>query len=166
MLYASIIVASIDIRRASAEASESGVPPPSRTTPRAASRNSARRRRRHGSSEFPRHVLDPQGARGRRGGHMCVDMRGCVLVCERSIFFFSVQCREKNVFAQVHGGGERANAGLRRGWSMGIPKKEGLHLQCAPLARGFMGTLSRPASFISMPRSCFHAAGYSEAHCG
>ena len=70
------------------------------------------------------------------------------------------------VFAQVHGGGERANAGLRRGWSMGIPKKEGLHLQCVPLARGFMGTLSRPASFISMPRSCFHAAGYSEAHCG
>ena len=70
------------------------------------------------------------------------------------------------VFAQVHGGGERANAGLRRGWSMGIPKKEGLHLQCVPLARGFMGTLSRPASFISMPRSCFHTAGYSEAHCG
>ena len=73
---------------------------------------------------------------------------------------------DNGVFAQVHGGGERANAGLRRGWSMGIPKKEGLHLQCVPLARGFMGTLSRPASFISMPRSCFHAAGYSEAHCG
>ena len=58
------------------------------------------------------------------------------------------------VFAQVHGGGERANAGLRRGCSMGIPNKEGLHLQCVPLARGFMGTLSRPASFIYPSSQC------------